>query len=593
MILRTAFLLGCTALAYAMLRGWPEGLSGLMRACFAVLAWVAGLGVWTRRRVPENEVAARARRRPRWPDYLALGMALLAVESGFLWLLSAAPRPLEAAGLAIERRFRPEAAALRAVSDENHHGTRRGNWLWSGETRRPLPRRTDFKPGTKPEVFVRLADRADAEALLKGRLYLRAFALGRYADAAWSPTTRTALEIQADASGLVKLAPTSSGRGILHEVFHAADPGGQNVLTALQGVAEARISPLTRIDDGLFLLPPATAAGGYQYLANSRPMRIEDLPDGALVSGWPGAADALLALPEDGNSGGRLRELAHAAAGAGTVKQQLLHLQDHLRTAFAYSLATANPRNLDPMENFLFEEKRGHCEYFATAGALMARALGLPSRVAYGWAGGTWYDSAGLFVFRANEAHAWTEIWLANFGWVLMDPTPQSAGGGERAQVAPPDEPLPGAADDRTAEDSPETDTGTDLPRLGMWLLLGFGIPAACITGWRGRRRFPADPQSPEETAGLPAPGYLKVWRHACGLRGIPLPPGSTLRRQISRLPDLPEFARDMGDYHYGTRYEGKPPDKRVEKQLVRRIRAWEHGFSGIKTAPSPRTRVT
>ena len=71
------------------------------------------------------------------------------------------------------------------------------------------------------------------------------------------------------------------------------------------------------------------------------------------------------------------------------------------------------------MENFLFEEKRGHCEYFATAGALMARALGLPSRVAYGWAGGTWYDDAGLFVFRANEAHAWTEVWLENFGWVL------------------------------------------------------------------------------------------------------------------------------------------------------------------------------
>ena len=223
----------------------------------------------------------------------------------------------------------------------------------------------------------------------------------------------------------------------------------------------------------------------------------------------------------------------------------------------------------------------------------MVRALGLPSRVAYGWAGGTWYDAGGLFVFRANEAHAWTEIWLANFGWVLMDPTPQSTGGGERAQVAPPGAPLPGAAGDANPEDSPETGASPDLPRLGMWLMLGFGIPAACIARWRGRRRFSADPPSPAETAGLPAPGYLKAWRRACCVRDIPLPRGSTLRRQISRLPDQPEFARDLRDYHYATRYEGQAPDKRIEKQLARRIRAWEHEFSGIKSAASPRTRVT
>ncbi len=591
MIPRTAFLLGSTALAYALLSGWPEALPSLMKSCLAVLAWVAGLGVWSQRKGRRNEVAARERRRPRWPDYLAIGMAILAVDSGFLWLLGAAPRPLESAGLVLESHFRPEAAARRAVSVRDA-GARSGNWLWTRETRRPLPRRTDFKPGTKPEVFVRLTNRADAAALLDGRIYVRAFVLSRYDGVGWSPLSRTPLEIKADDSGVVKLAAAGPGQTILHEVFHSADEGGQNVLTALQGVTEARISPLERIDDGLFLLPPATVAGGYQYEVGSSPMRIEDLPDGGLVAGWPGAADALLALPDGGGFGTRLRSLAHTAAGVGSVKEQLLQVQKHLRTTLGYSLVTANPQDMDPMENFLFEERRGHCEYFATAGALMTRALGLPSRVAYGWAGGTWYESAGLFVFRANEAHAWTEVWLETFGWVSMDPTPQSTGGGEQARVAAAGEPLPGAADGEPPEDPQEVAPGMTLPWLGAWLMLGFGFPAGLMAVLRGKRRFSADPESCGGILALEAPGYLKVWRRACAARGTPMPPGFTLRRQISRVPELPGFAAELLAYHYATRYEGNPPDERVEKQLVRRIRAWEAGFSGIKTGGSPQTPV-
>ena len=479
MILRTAWMLGCTALAYALLRGWPDALPALMRACFAVLAWVAGLAVWAKRRIPKHEAPAKPRRPARWPDYVAIGLAILAVEGGFLWLLGAAPRPLESAGLAIERQFRPEAAALRAVNAGD--ATRPGNWLWTEETRRPLPKRTDFKPGTKPEVFIRLADRTDAAAMLKDRVYVRSFALGRYEQTAWSPLPGRPLEITANASGFVQLAPTGSRQAIRHEVFHGADPGGQNALTALQGATAARVSPLTRIDDGLFLLPPATAVGGYQYEVTSSPMRIEDLPDGGLLTAWPGAPDELLAVPERGDFGERLRKLARTAAGSGTLKEQLLHLQEHLRTTLDYSLSTTNPRNLDPLENFLFEERRGHCEYFATAGALMARALGLPARVAYGWAGGTWYESSGLFVFRANEAHAWPEVWLENYGWVLMDPTPQGTRDGQQARVAPPNEALPGTDEDTKPADLPETQAAVSPPRVGLWLLFGFGIPAAAF----------------------------------------------------------------------------------------------------------------
>jgi hypothetical protein len=592
MIWRSAFLISCTALAYAMLHGWPDSLGSVMRGCFAVLAWVAGLAVWTRRKARKNEATANARRSPRWPDYLAIGMAILALESGFLWLLGAAPRPLESAGLAIERQFRPEAAALRAVNS-SEADARPGNWLWTRETQRPLPQRTDFKPGTKPEVFVRLMDPADAAALLKGRVYVRSFALSSYAAATWSPLPGRPLTITADGAGFVQLAPSTARRAIHHEVFHPADPGGQNALTALQGVTEARISPLERIDDGLFLLPPAAAVGGYQYEASSAPMKIEDLPDGGLVRGWPGAADELMALPDGGDFAMRLRNLARTAAGSGTVKQQLLNLQNHLRSTLEYSLATTNPRNLDPIENFLFEEKRGHCEYFATAAGLMVRSLGLPARVAYGWAGGTWYDSAGLFVFRANEAHAWTEVWLENHGWVIMDPTPQSTDSAETAQIAPPGEVLPGAAATEHLEDESLAATETTLPRLGIWMMLGFGIPAGLIALLRGwKLQDGTDPKNPGSSTSAATPGYIKLWRNACAARGLPMPPGFTLRRQISRLPEPPEFAAELLDYHYGTRYEGRPVDARVEKHLARRIRTWEAGFSGINPEAEPHKSI-
>jgi hypothetical protein len=317
-------------------------------------------------------------------------------------------------------------------------------------------------------------------------------------------------------------------------------------------------------------------------------VRIEDLPDGLLVSPWPGAPQELLALPDAGEFTRKLRDLARSAAGGGTLQQQLRQLQNHLRTTLEYSLETHNSLDLDPIENFLFEERRGHCEYFATAGALMARAIGIPSRVAYGWAGGKWFEDSGMFVFRANEAHAWTEVWLENHGWVIMDPTPLSAGTGDRAEVAAPGESL---ADVDDPLDESETEDGTradaDFPRLALLLMLGFGFPAAVIALFRSRRAR-RDEEANAHAPGLigsPPPGYLKSWRRACAARGMAMPAGFTLRRQVAHFSEVPEFAAELIDYHYATRYEGRPPDERHEKHLTRRIRAWEMEISGINTA--------
>jgi hypothetical protein len=105
------------------------------------------------------------------------------------------------------------------------------------------------------------------------------------------------------------------------------------------------------------------------------------------------------------------------------------HIQDHLRREFTYSLdtGTASPKR-DPLADFLFVTKRGYCEYFASAMAVLLRTQGIPARVATGFQSGYYNDVSGSWVLRASDAHAWVEAWIPGRGWVTFDPTPPDAG---------------------------------------------------------------------------------------------------------------------------------------------------------------------
>ena len=81
----------------------------------------------------------------------------------------------------------------------------------------------------------------------------------------------------------------------------------------------------------------------------------------------------------------------------------------------------------DPLANFLFERKQGHCEYFASSMAVMLRTLGIPSRVVNGFRTGEFNDVTSQYVVRASNAHSWVEAYFPNYGWVAFDPTPGAA----------------------------------------------------------------------------------------------------------------------------------------------------------------------
>jgi hypothetical protein len=155
----------------------------------------------------------------------------------------------------------------------------------------------------------------------------------------------------------------------------------------------------------------------------------DDVPDGI--------ADDYQQLPDVDE---RVETLAHSLTDdVPTPYDKALALMNYLRRPpFRYDLEVPNGHDSDALASFLFETRRGYCEQFAGAFAVMARAAGLPSRVAVGFTPGIQdQDDPALWHVRGEHAHAWAEIYLEGFGWVPFDPTPTRAPPGAGAWLGP------------------------------------------------------------------------------------------------------------------------------------------------------------
>jgi len=106
-----------------------------------------------------------------------------------------------------------------------------------------------------------------------------------------------------------------------------------------------------------------------------------------------------------------------------------LRIIAHLRT-FQYSLDVAEPENAligrDPVETFLFETQAGHCEYFATALAVLLREAGVPTRIVNGYYGAHYNALGDFYAVRQSDAHSWVEVHFGSLGWATFDPTPDA-----------------------------------------------------------------------------------------------------------------------------------------------------------------------
>jgi transglutaminase-like putative cysteine protease len=129
----------------------------------------------------------------------------------------------------------------------------------------------------------------------------------------------------------------------------------------------------------------------------------------------------------------RIPELARQiTARSQTPFDRTITVENYLRSRFTYTLNLTGKPGVDPLAHFLFETRAGHCEYFASALAIMLRTLGIPTREVNGFLPGEYNDLGEDYIVRASDAHSWVEVYFPGTGWMTFDPTPpgaESAGG--------------------------------------------------------------------------------------------------------------------------------------------------------------------
>lgn len=272
-----------------------------------------------------------------------------------------------------------------------------------------------------------------------------------------------------------------------------------------------------------------------------------------------GANVNLLELP-DGVPSSVTDAAQNIAAGATNPYDIAMALQNWFRTEFAYDVEVDFGNDGNAMAEFL-AARRGFCQQFAGTFAVMARSLGLPTRVAVGFTPGD-VDSEGNWHVYGRHAHAWPEVWFDGLGWIAFEPTPgrgngdavgytgvaaeQAAGGGgdgvtgsttvnttdsttDGLGTAPP---PTGPDDTDTGEvggTTPVSGTGGDTPKSSgtPWVFLGIslGIVLWVLVAPRVVR---AMVHRHDDTA---ADRVVSAWRHSIGvlsLAGAPMVRGAT-----------------------------------------------------------------
>jgi transglutaminase-like putative cysteine protease len=209
------------------------------------------------------------------------------------------------------------------------------------------------------------------------------------------------------------------------------EPIGTNVLflAPVAGSVQARIRDLGMDENGaVFNLERGRMTESYEATS-----LLPELSAGALRSrsgDIPAEVAAnYLQLPEKLDP--RISDLARRIAASATSGAKAVSdydkaatMERYLKSNFGYSLQMASSPPADPLAYFLFERKAGHCEYFASAMAVMLRTLGVATRVVNGFRTGEYNDLTDSYIVRGRDAHSWVEAYLPAYGWVSFDPTP-------------------------------------------------------------------------------------------------------------------------------------------------------------------------
>jgi protein-glutamine gamma-glutamyltransferase len=311
-----------------------------------------------------------------------------------------------------------------------------------------------------------------------GMLYWRGTVYDTYSNGQWlrsrSPTSATWLEPQGGGDGgdlyFVRSpeAPSDLKRstserqlanldeqvihvvGLSHPVAFALDePIAYRVPPPAEGAfvklrMEGRFGGEVGLKQGR--VTPSSEGSGVTDFAGARYLAYSRLPSGQVLF-RRGRALAELQAEEGGRLNNylavpsslspRVAELARQITdGKTTPMAKALAIIEWLQKTHTYTTdLKRDPDVPDPLEDFLFNQKAGHCEYFASAAAVLLRLSGVPSRYVNGFLGGEWNEFSKNLTVRDNRAHSWTEVYLGPPGWVRIDATPSAGRGSHMGRM--------------------------------------------------------------------------------------------------------------------------------------------------------------
>jgi transglutaminase-like putative cysteine protease len=296
---------------------------------------------------------------------------------------------------------------------------------------------------------------------------------------------------------------------------------------------EMLFNPLPGNERDLFSFqatPPLQARETYEVRAALvNPSIAEMQAAGAVYPEW--VTNTYLQLPA--NFSPRIQDLARQiAADKETPYDKATAITQWLRANIAYqAVIPAPPANVDALEWVLFEYKQSFCVYYATGEVLMLRSLGVPARMAVGFAQGELDEETNSYTVLRKDYHAWPEVYFPGIGWVEFEPTPSQADlvrpiSNEIAaipveQTATPVVPVPPL--ENTANPTDQTQNNVILSIVAflathrsaiiwiMWiafLLALWGLDRR--TGWVGR--IPLYIEARAERNGAEPPRWVRTW---------------------------------------------------------------------------------
>ncbi|MBP7692067.1 MAG: hypothetical protein KA764_09130 [Anaerolineales bacterium] len=256
--------------------------------------------------------------------------------------------------------------------------------------------------------------------------YWRSHSYDFYNGYAWSQSDTALTELSAGRSTVAFQVPADD-QGLGEEIvqtYSIVRDQPNLIFAAYRPVLLYIRAEAVSLDSGVGLRVGGPLKAGTVYTVISRRPSFDADRLRAAATVYPSdVAARYLQLPE--NISPRVRGLARQiTAGAGTPYDQAVAIRDYLR-AFQYDFfpPPAKP-GAEVVDTFLFEDRRGVCEMFATAQVVLLRTLGVPARIVAGYGAGEHNPLSGYYTVRQSDAHGWVEVYFPGSGWVPFDPTP-------------------------------------------------------------------------------------------------------------------------------------------------------------------------